>query len=77
MLKPQRVFSVPAVLGQVFPDRFFPEEMKAGFGDGLVSLASSRLPGAQEHLEFPVNHAGILFDETVRTKVLDWIDRII
>lgn len=75
--RPQKVFSVPAVFEQVFPGRIFPEEMKTGLGDGLVSLASSRLPGADEHLEFPVNHAGILFEEAVRIKVLDWLGRIV
>ena len=40
--------------------------MKKGRGDGLVSAESSEIPWAQEHHNFELNHAQILFDEGVR-----------
>lgn len=58
--------SVPELLSKVVPERIIPGEMREGFGDGLVTAASSRLPYADEHRDFPVNHASILFDRSVR-----------
>jgi pimeloyl-ACP methyl ester carboxylesterase len=71
MVKPLRVFSVPDILEQVIPARLFPDEMKQGKGDGFVSAESSRLPWSDEHYDFDVNHAGILFDERVKQVVVD------
>jgi pimeloyl-ACP methyl ester carboxylesterase len=58
--------AVPDVLEKVIPEKLYPEEMKQGKGDGLVSALSSRLPWGQEHYDFNCNHAEILFDENVR-----------
>jgi pimeloyl-ACP methyl ester carboxylesterase len=69
----QRVFSVPEIFTRFIPERFFPDEMKKGKGDGLVSTESSRLPWADNHADFPVNHAEILFDERVRAVVMDTV----
>ncbi|MBI4824468.1 MAG: hypothetical protein HY805_09625 [Nitrospirae bacterium] len=52
-------------LGKLLKGRL-PEEMTKGKGDGLVSLKSSILPFADEHLSFCVNHAEMLVDRLVR-----------
>lgn len=69
VLRAHRVFSVPDILETIIPEGLYPEEMKRGRGDGLVSVQSSRIPWADEHSVFDVNHAGILFDERVRDRV--------
>ncbi|HXX58039.1 MAG TPA: alpha/beta fold hydrolase [Thermodesulfovibrionales bacterium] len=74
-MKPQEVLSFPQVFENVIPERFLPDEMKNGKGDGLVSLESSRLPWDHEHRIFAVNHAGILFHETVRSEVMNFLER--
>lgn len=74
--KPQRVFGIPDIFEKLIPSGRLPDEMKKGLGDGLVSIGSSRLDWADEHYDFWVNHAEILFDREVRNKVLDTIGRI-
>lgn len=74
-LKARRLFSIPEVLERVIPRRFFPEEMKKGKGDGLVSIESSRLPWADEHYDFDLNHAAILFDDRVRRRVAEALEK--
>ncbi len=59
--------SLPDLLSRVLPERIIPAEMREGLGDGLVTALSSRLSYADEHRDFPVNHASILFDRAVRT----------
>lgn len=76
ILRPQKVLSVPDIFESIIPQKLFPEEMKKGYGDGLVSASSSRLPWADEHYDFDVNHAGILFDKRVRTKIIDALKRL-
>jgi pimeloyl-ACP methyl ester carboxylesterase len=61
---------LPELLAKAVPDRVLPEEMRAGRGDGLVSAASSVLPYADEHLDFPLNHASIAFDRRVRRHII-------
>jgi hypothetical protein len=66
-------FGGPAALvavDRLVPDMALPEEMKRGMGDGLVTARSARLPYADEHLTFDVNHAEALFDPLVRRAVL-------
>jgi len=58
--------SFPDALEKVIPDGLFPEEMKTGKGDGLVSAESSKFPWGAEHHDFDLNHVEILFDERVR-----------
>ncbi|GAB4414026.1 MAG: hypothetical protein OHK0032_10110 [Thermodesulfovibrionales bacterium] len=76
MIRPQRVLAMPEIFEHLIPESSFPDEMKKGKGDGLVSVESSRLPWADEHYNFDLNHAGILFDEGVRGKVMDAINKI-
>ncbi len=58
------------IISRLLPDWVIPEEMRAGHGDGLVSAASSVLPYGDEHSNFPVNHAEVLFDKKVRDYVV-------
>jgi len=76
MVRAHTVFSIPGAFENFIPERLLPDEMKKGKGDGLVSVESSRIPWADEHHTLDVNHAGILFDETVRHKVLDAARRL-
>jgi pimeloyl-ACP methyl ester carboxylesterase len=68
--------SIPDLLSRVVPERIIPGEMREGFGDGLVTAASSRLPYADEHRDFPVNHASILFDRSVRDYIAEAVESL-
>lgn len=70
------LFSVPSVFERIIPERFFPDEMKKGKGDGLVSVDSSALPWADDHFIYEVNHAAILFDERVKAGVMKALKEI-
>jgi len=75
MVRAQKVFSIPEAFEKFIPERLFPDEMKEGKGDGFVSVESSRIPWADEHHTLDVSHAGILFAEKVRHKVIDAVRR--
>jgi len=75
-LSPAVLFSFPNVLEKITPRRVYPIELKSGHGDGLVSAKSSIMPDCDNHFNFKVNHAGILFDEGVRKKVAGAVERI-
>jgi pimeloyl-ACP methyl ester carboxylesterase len=64
------LFSVPDSLKRLLPGGMLPAEMTEGSGDGLVSRDSSVLPYGAEHLDFHVNHAGILVDPGARKAIL-------
>jgi pimeloyl-ACP methyl ester carboxylesterase len=68
--------AVPDIFEKIIPDTLFPEEMKKGKGDGLVSAESSKLPWCHEHYLFGLNHAEILFDERVSDRVVSIIENI-
>jgi pimeloyl-ACP methyl ester carboxylesterase len=69
-------FSIPDIFEKVIPKNLYPEEIKRGKGDGLVSAESSKIPWGSEHYNFPLNHAQILFDKGVRDKIIKVIERI-
>jgi pimeloyl-ACP methyl ester carboxylesterase len=69
-------FSFPDVLDRIIPENLYPEELKKGRGDGLVSAESSKIPWSHEHYNFGLNHAEILFDEGVRKTILKSIENI-
>ena len=69
-------FSFPDIFEKVIPENLYPEELKKGRGDGLVSAESSKIPWSHEHYNFELNHAEILFDEGVRDMLVKAIDRI-
>ncbi|MEW6417146.1 MAG: hypothetical protein AB1480_03385 [Nitrospirota bacterium] len=75
-LRADELFSIPDILEKVIPKNHYPEEMKKGKGDGLVSAESSRIPWGHEHYNFELNHAEILFDKGVRDVLLKAIDNI-
>ncbi|MFZ5908090.1 MAG: esterase/lipase family protein [Nitrospirota bacterium] len=68
--------AVPDIFEKIVPAGLFPEEMKPGKGDGLVSAESSKLPWCHEHHLFALNHAEILFDEGVHDRVVGIIEDI-
>jgi len=59
------------LISKVLPERLIPEEMREGYGDGLVSCKSAVLPYVDEHRDFHVNHAAMLFDKGVRKYLID------
>jgi pimeloyl-ACP methyl ester carboxylesterase len=75
-LKPEELFSVPEIFQKVIPEKLYPEEIKKGKGDGLVSAESARIPWYNEHFDFDLNHAKILFDKDVRDLLVKKIERI-
>lgn len=76
ILKPYRIFSIPDIFHKVIPDKFYPEEIEKGKGDGLVSAESSEIPWSNEHHNFPLNHAQLLFDKEVRDLLIKKIEKI-
>jgi pimeloyl-ACP methyl ester carboxylesterase len=56
---------------KAIPERLIPEELREGYGDGLVSASSSVLPYADMHYDFHVNHVRILFDRQVRECIIN------
>ncbi len=68
---------VPHALEKIIPEKLFPDEMKDGVGDGLVSLKSSVMPYSAEHLESPANHAGIIVDPALRKTVAERIGKVL
>lgn len=77
MLRPKALFSFPDMLEKIMLKKFYPPELKKGYGDGLVSAKSSVMPGCKDHHNFKVNHAGILFDEEIRGKIIKAVERIL
>ncbi|MFZ3136241.1 MAG: alpha/beta fold hydrolase [Thermodesulfovibrionales bacterium] len=69
--------SFPDIFEKVIPENLYPEEMRMGKGDGLVSAESSKIPWSHEHYNFAFNHAEILFDNRVRDVLGKIIERLI
>jgi pimeloyl-ACP methyl ester carboxylesterase len=74
LLSPEEVLSFPGALEKITPSGLFPDELKKGFGDGLVSAESSRLDWSDEHHNFPLNHAQMLYDRKVRETIIRFIE---
>jgi pimeloyl-ACP methyl ester carboxylesterase len=75
-LRPYELFSIPEIFQKVIPNKIYPEEIRKGRGDGLVSAESSKIPWCNEHYDFALNHAQILFDNNVRDLLVKKIDKI-
>ncbi|MEW6163397.1 MAG: hypothetical protein AB1606_08840, partial [Nitrospirota bacterium] len=75
-LRADELFSIPDILEKVIPQNLYPEEIKKGKGDGLVSAESSRIPWCNEHYSFNLNHAQIMFDKDVRDLLATAVERI-
>jgi len=63
-------------MSRLVPGRIVPEELREGYGDGLVSAASAVLPYADEHRDFHLNHVAMLFDKKVRAFIAEKVGRI-
>jgi pimeloyl-ACP methyl ester carboxylesterase len=74
LLWPEEALSFPGILEKIIPSLLFPDELKKGSGDGLVTAESSRLAWADEHHDFPLNHAQMLYDERVRETIVSFIE---
>ncbi len=74
LLYPEEVLTFPGILEKIIPSRLFPDELKKGFGDGLVTAESSRLLWTDEHNDFPLNHAQMLYDKRVRETIITFIE---
>jgi pimeloyl-ACP methyl ester carboxylesterase len=68
--------SIPHLISKVFPEKLIPDEMREGYGDGLVSAESSVLPYADEHRDFALSHLSILFDKAVRMFIAERIEAL-
>jgi pimeloyl-ACP methyl ester carboxylesterase len=68
--------SFPVIFEKIIPGHLYPDEMRPGMGDGLVSAESAKIPWADEHFSFDCNHAEILFDERVRNTLMHAVGRI-
>lgn len=68
-------FAFPSSLEKVIPAKLYPDEMARGKGDGLVAAARSRMPFADEHMDFPANHSGLAVDPEIRKAVMERIDK--
>jgi pimeloyl-ACP methyl ester carboxylesterase len=68
--------SFPDIFEKIIPENLYPEEMRMGKGDGLVSAESSKIPWSNEHYNFAFNHAEILFDKDVRDVLGKIIERL-
>ena len=77
MLFSRSPFSFPGLFEKIIPEQLFPDEMKVGKGDGLVSAESSKMPCANEHFYFACNHAEILFDQDARDTLVRALDRCV
>ena len=69
-------FSIPDIFEKIIPENLYPEEIKKGKGDGLVSAESSRIPWSNEHYNLSLNHAQILFDKEVRDLLVKAVEKI-
>ncbi|MHB8881430.1 MAG: lipase family alpha/beta hydrolase [Thermodesulfovibrionales bacterium] len=71
---PEEVLSFPGIFEKIIPSALFPDELKKGSGDGLVTAGSSRLAWSDEHHDFPLNHARMLYDKRVRQTVITFLE---
>ncbi len=74
ILSPERILSIPDIFEKVIPKKLYFAELKKGMGDGLVTAESSRIQWCDNHYNFPLNHAAVLFDKSVRRIVSKAID---
>lgn len=58
-------------ISRLIPGSMLPEELREGYGDGLVSASSSLLTYADEHRDVHLNHVAMLFDNNVRAYIME------
>ncbi|MBZ0156828.1 MAG: hypothetical protein K8I29_11550 [Alphaproteobacteria bacterium] len=69
--------SLHELAARVIPGRLIPDEVRVGYGDGLVSAASSVLSYADEHRDFHVHHVQILLDREVREHLVRRVEALL
>jgi pimeloyl-ACP methyl ester carboxylesterase len=67
---------IPDIISRMIPGRILPQELRDGYGDGLVSAASAVLPCADEHRDFHLNHVEILFSKKVRAFISEKVQQL-
>lgn len=68
--------SIIELMSKIIPEKVVPEEMKAGYGDGLVSAESSVLPYGSYHRNFHCNHLSLLFDKALKDLVISEVEKM-
>jgi len=76
LLSPEKILSIPDIMEKLMPAALIPNEIRQGFGDGLVTAESSKISWCNNHYTFPCNHAEILFDRRVRKAVMNAVRSI-
>ncbi len=71
------IIKIPNILTSILPDRLVPDEIRQGKGDSLVTTQSAEAPYTDEHYNFRLNHARLLFHSGVRKRIKDFIEEII
>ncbi|MBI4576278.1 MAG: hypothetical protein HY722_08460 [Planctomycetes bacterium] len=56
------------------PRILLPLEWRDGEGDGIVAAQRAVLGFEREAVGYPVNHAEVVFDPTVASRVMDWLN---
>jgi pimeloyl-ACP methyl ester carboxylesterase len=74
LLSPEEALTFPGILEKIIPSLLFPDELKKGFGDGLVTAESSRLAWTDKHHDFHLNHAQMLYDKRVRETIISILE---
>ncbi len=72
----KKIFSLPDIFRSFLPEKLTPLEIEMGSGDGLVSEKSSKIPYADVHNHFHLNHVEILFHHDVRRKIIGFLQRL-
>lgn len=70
--KNHKVVKFPDILIRAIPAGHLPEELTPGFGDGLVTSASAKLPGSL-HYNFPDNHVKSAYDKEIQKIILNFL----
>ena len=67
-----KVVRFPDLLAGAIPAGHAPRELTPGFGDGLVSAESAKLPGSK-HYNFPANHVKAAYNKDIQQLILDFL----
>jgi len=65
----------PEILTSIWPDKLLPDEIKDSMGDGLVTVESAGISGA-EKVTLDANHVKLAFFPEVHSRILRFLDDI-